>query len=72
MDDIESVFTFLLLFVFVVGMTVLSYNFFATLDTSGWSFFGSAFVISLLPILPFTILIVGLLIPLYFIMEARE
>lgn len=60
---------YILCFVFGVAFFALLQENLVALDTSGWTFTGSAFLISLLPAVPWIFLTGCLAIPVYLIIK---
>lgn len=67
--EINETLTVVLIFVFGIVFFVILSEKLVALDTSGWTFTGSAFLITFLPYVPWLFLIGILSIPLYLVFK---
>ena len=68
----QKILIMLLMVVLIIGTFPLIQNAIINLDTSLWTFDGASSVILFLSAIPYLYLLIGCLVPVYFIMELRE
>jgi len=70
--DHEKILFYVIMMLVGVGVYVMLQSYTMSLVTTSWTFRGASFVIAVLPILPVFFLVMVILIPVYFIVEAAD